>query len=45
MATYTEPTRNYTFLLSEAPGTLSRESVTLLRDAANWLGASPTPAV
>lgn len=35
MATYTEPTRNYTFLLSEANGTLSREKVTLLQDATN----------
>lgn len=34
MATYNEPTRNYTFLMSEfSPGTLSREKVTLLQDA------------
>ena len=35
MATYAEPNRNYAFLLSEAPGTLSRERVTLLQDASN----------
>lgn len=35
MATYAEPNRNYAFLLSEANGTLSRERVTLLQDAAN----------
>lgn len=33
MATYTEPGRNYTFLLSEANGKLSREKVTMLQDA------------
>jgi len=35
MATYTEPGRNYAFLLCEGPGTISREKVTLLRDASN----------
>ena len=35
MATYAEPNRNYTFLLNEAQGTLSRERVTLLQDASN----------
>lgn len=35
MATYTEGSRNYAFLLSEANGTLSREVVTMLQDAAN----------
>jgi hypothetical protein len=33
MATYTEGSRNYAFLLSEANGTLSREVVTMLQDA------------
>jgi hypothetical protein len=33
MATYTEPGRNYSFLLSEANGKLSREKVTMLQDA------------
>ncbi len=35
MATYTEPGRDYAFLLCEGPGTLSREKVTLLQDATN----------
>jgi len=35
MATYTEPGRNYAFLLCEGPGTISREKVTLLQDATN----------
>lgn len=35
MATFNEPGRNYEFLINEGPGTLSREIVTLLRDASN----------
>lgn len=33
MATFTEPSRNYTFLKSEGNGTISRETVTMLQDA------------
>ena len=33
MATFNEPNRNYAFLMNEGPGTISREAVTLLRDA------------
>jgi hypothetical protein len=33
MATYTEPTRNYTFIKTEGPGTISREVVIMLQDA------------
>lgn len=35
MATYSEATRNYAFLMNEGPGTLSRQVVTLLQDASN----------
>jgi F0F1-type ATP synthase epsilon subunit len=34
MATYTEPSRNFTFLLSEGNGTISREKVTIVAGCA-----------